>query len=78
MEPPIIQKARPLDGVIGIGSDLQPFQGYEMPLALAWNGLPREWGDNSRLEPERFTKQERCELADYMIDLWQRYKSEIK
>jgi hypothetical protein len=33
-----------------------------------------DWGDPAN-EPKAWTQAERDELADYMIDLWQRFKA---
>ena len=46
-------------GIVGLSPDLETSQGYDDGLEDAWEPL---------------TKKERCELADFMIDLWTAYK----
>lgn len=47
--------------VIGINPNLEVYQGYSS--LITWNKAQ-----------ERFSKEEIVELADYMIDLWTKFK----
>jgi hypothetical protein len=51
-------------GIIGLASDLRVTEGYD-------GGFPA-WPDGWR--DDCLTKEERQELADYMIALWQKFR----
>jgi len=51
------------EGIIGINSDLETYEGYDGSL---------DWLRGY------FTPKERVELADYMIELWKKYKKEAE
>ncbi len=57
-------------GIIGLGPDLFAYCGYDNGL-----GLPneQEWWLN-----EEITADDKRELADYMIDLWARFKEAVE
>ena len=45
------------NGIIGLGTDLKVYEGYDGELVFNW------------------TPEERCELADYMIEQWTAFKT---
>ena len=53
-------------GVIGLGEDRAPTYGFD-------GGL-----EESLFDEETLTKAEKIELADYMINLWNKYKTKVK
>ena len=53
-------------GIIGLGPELEVFEGYDGDFDCFVKP-----GESSAL-----TKEERIELADYMIGLWQQFKQE--
>lgn len=57
-------------GIVGIGPELGVSEGYD-------NGMdwpPIEWGDGVK-EEDALTADDMRELADLMIDRWQRFKA---
>lgn len=53
------------NGIIGINPSLEISEGYD-------GGFSK--GEDDEFNVISFTKEERAELADYMIGLWQRFK----
>lgn len=67
--------------IIGINPNLEVYEGYDGTIEHAGN--PPDWW-LATTEPfyvnEReyyFTKEEKRELAEYMINLWQQYKERM-
>lgn len=58
----------PYGGIIGINPELEIFEGYDGDLAVSHAKTGGSYGC-------KFTKEERQELADYMISLWAEYKN---
>ena len=58
-------------GIIGISPDLEVFEGYDG--YVDWPPL-EGWAD----EGNKLTADDMCELADIMIDRWQRFRAALK
>jgi hypothetical protein len=74
--PAFLNRRPPIGGIIGIGPDIEPCEGYDETLFKALNLPP------NRIAPEvwqsaQWSANERRELADYMIGLWQKYRDQI-
>ncbi len=61
---------------VGINPDLEVSDGFDDTLTEA--GDPPEWWktdpDMAEMLAEHFTPEEKAELSDFMISLWQEYK----
>lgn len=57
-------------GIVGLNPDLHPTYGSDGEFYLRGEGAFETSGD----EGEPFTPEQRAELADYMIGLWQAFK----
>ena len=57
-------------GIIGISPDLEVFEGYDG--YVDWPPL-EGWAEGNKL-----TADDMCELADIMIDRWQRFRAALK
>jgi hypothetical protein len=66
--------------VIGIGTDLNPYGGYDECLYYAWNEPPDDLqGDDlTEWKAAQIPDEGRCRLADYMIGLWSQYRHAIE
>jgi len=55
-------------GIIGLGPDLHVSQGFDGGF---WLGYEATWTPKK----DRLTKEDLAELADFMIEAWQRFKA---
>jgi hypothetical protein len=64
-------------GIVGINPNLSVHEGYDgsipWPVPEWWGTEHPEWIDQNTL-----TSKDMVELADYMIDLWQKFKGTVK
>lgn len=63
-------------GAIGIDENFQPSKGFDTMLLEAFVQNPRDW-DPRWWNEEGFTKTEKIELADRMIERWKEYKQKV-
>lgn len=56
-------------GIIGLSPELEVFNGYDGPFHMP---------EALDFEEERLTKAEQIELAEYMINEWQKFKDQAK
>jgi hypothetical protein len=79
---------RKFDGyIIGIDSEFNLYEGYDCYLEPDY---PDDWPDEIKSDEEleiwktkypnveKFTSEEKLEIADYMIDLWNAFKENVK
>lgn len=67
-------------GVLGIGADLDVYEGYDHPSDL-WEGYYANWmsPDDPDWDPERapLTIAEKIEVCDAMIGRWDRLRAQL-
>lgn len=76
----LLKELNPYEGIIGIGPDLKPRGGFDQNLERVWNDSPEHLMEEDLPEwkAQQMSAEDRCRLADHMIELWSSYRHSIE